>query len=126
MKLWVNRMYPKNRTVWNTSVSLRMPLSYSTAITNQKNAVQTQNQTVHNIGATVTRQEVQNRVQNTRQNVQHGNTVAPHNVQYQTMVQVEMVNHNQIHGEQDMRRLAEILREALEQTLASGGEGVFA
>lgn len=45
------------------------------------------------------------------------------NVIYQTQVQVEVVNHNQIHGEQDMERLAETFAESLYQSLL-GSEGV--
>lgn len=132
MNLWVNRMYPKYRAVKTPAarqIALQMSAAVTrqnTAIQNQTTALQTHNQSIRNVTGAQTWQSVQNRVQNTHQTVQHGDTIAPQTVTYQTTVQVEMVNHNQIHGEQDMRRLADTLRDALEKTLSASGEGVFA
>lgn len=79
--------------------------------------------------------EVQNRTVNTdlsrthnltRNNTRGGDQTRSETVHYHTNVQVEMTNYNQVHGEQDMVRLAERLSDALYAALESGGEGVGA
>ncbi len=61
---------------------------------------------------------------NSRVSTEYGDSEQVQNITYHTAVQVEMKNYNQIHGEQDMVRLAETLSDALYAALQSGGEGV--
>ncbi len=131
MTLWVNRLYPKprerNRALANAEQgkSGDMNFYYTLPVTGYEtnyNAVEnTQNtrvETIHEETANIRNNRVRS-VRNT-----HDSRVEEAHVTYQTNVQVDMVNHNQIHGEQDMHRLVEYLRDALEETLMSSAEGV--
>ncbi len=131
MTLWVNRLYPKSRARKNrlvreereksgdTNFYYTLPVTgYETNYNTVEHAENTHVETVNEETTNVRNSRV-NSVRNlsdTRVDEKH--------VTYQTNVQVDMVNHNQIHGEQDMHRLVEYLRDALEETLLSSAEGV--
>lgn len=131
MILWANRLYPKKRGQspargvyishgGDTNIQYTLPVAHEEI---SQNIVQNVNAQVVNSHAESRTQYAETRVRDIKN--AHSETYAPSNVTYQTTVQVEMVNHNQIHGEQDMLRLAQYLRDTLEETLASSAEGVL-
>jgi len=132
MILWVNRLYPKQNTISRTpharvgNSSGDTNLYYTLPTTVQAHSTTH----VQNQSAQVVRNESVSSVrhhENRVSTVNHLGTQSTENSQvvYQTTVQVDMVNHNQIHGEQDMNRLVQYLRDALQETLASSAEGVM-
>lgn len=131
MILWVNRLYPNRKRTravspsvsgasGDTNIYYTLPVTQTnTNLTNERN---TSTHIVEHSAQNVTNAA---KSQTSRVSNAYSETRDEHNVTYQTTVQVDMVNHNQIHGEQDMRKIAEYLRDALQETLLSSAEGVM-
>lgn len=152
MIIWANRMYPKNKffLVGGTEPAMRgmippnisEPLRPETADTPQRAedahvgaaadlkqggdlTVVRERAALHHSEVYAPRTVVGNSAtHNSRVSTEYGDSEQVQNITYHTAVQVEMKNYNQIHGEQDMVRLAETLSDALYAALQSGGEGV--
>ena len=131
MILWVNRLYPNRKRTravspsvsgasGDTNIYYTLPVTQTN--TNLTNARNTSTHIVEHSAQNVTNAA---KSQTSRVSNAYSETRDEHNVTYQTTVQVDMVNHNQIHGEQDMRKIAEYLRDALQETLLSSAEGVM-